>query len=241
MDDQRRPDRSRSAGLMSSQRVGAFSDGVFAIAITLLVLDLGVPPREELREGGLAAALAHQWPSYLAYLVSFLIIGIIWVNHHTVFDKVRFVDRPVLFANLAVLLTTSVIPFPTHLLANTSPPAATHTPPRPSTARRCSPWAWPTAGCGSRSPGTRRCCTSTSTPPPAGRRCAASGSAMSSTSPPSGWPSSARSPPWPCTARWRSTTASTSSPPRVGPARPPSVPARPIEDALARTTRPTGL
>jgi len=102
---------------MSSQRVGAFSDGVFAIAITLLVLDLGVPPREELREGGLAAALAHQWPSYLAYLVSFLIIGIIWVNHHTVFDKVRFVDRPVLFANLAVLLTTSVIPFPTHLLA----------------------------------------------------------------------------------------------------------------------------
>jgi uncharacterized membrane protein len=101
----------------SSRRLEALSDGVFAIAITLLVLDLAVPPREVAREGGLAAALAHQWPSYAAYLTSFMIIGIIWVNHHTMFDKVRQVDRPVLFLNLLLLLTVSVIPFPTRLLA----------------------------------------------------------------------------------------------------------------------------
>jgi uncharacterized membrane protein len=103
--------------VMTTRRLEAFSDGVFAIAITLLVLDLAVPAREGLTEGGLAGALAHQWQSYFAYLVSFLIIGIIWVNHHTVFDKVGLVDRPVLFANLALLLTVSVIPFPTRLLA----------------------------------------------------------------------------------------------------------------------------
>jgi uncharacterized membrane protein len=100
-----------------SGRVEAFSDGVFAIAITLLVLDLAVPSREQSRRGGLAAALGHAWPSYFAYLVSFLVIGIIWVNHHTVFDKVRLVDRAVLFANLGLLLAVSVIPFPTRLLA----------------------------------------------------------------------------------------------------------------------------
>jgi uncharacterized membrane protein len=102
---------------MSGRRLEAFSDGVFAIAITLLVLDLAVPAREETPEGGLAAALGREWPSYFAYLVSFLVIGIIWVNHHTVFDKVRQVDRPVLFANLGLLLVVSAIPFPTRLLA----------------------------------------------------------------------------------------------------------------------------
>jgi uncharacterized membrane protein len=101
----------------SSRRTEAFSDGVFAIAITLLVLDLVVPARQEAAEKGLAHALAQEWPAYFAYLVSFLIIGIIWVNHHTVFDKVRLVDRPVLFANLALLLVVSLIPFPTRLLA----------------------------------------------------------------------------------------------------------------------------
>jgi len=103
--------------VMGSGRLEAFSDGVFAIAITLLVLDLVVPSRQEAAEQGLAHALGQEWPAYFAYLVSFLIIGIIWVNHHTVFDKVRLVDRPVLFANLALLLVVSLIPFPTRLLA----------------------------------------------------------------------------------------------------------------------------
>jgi uncharacterized membrane protein len=80
------------------------------------VLDLAVPPRDQVRTGGLGSALAHQWPSYFAYLVSFLVISI-WVNHHTMFSKVNMVDRPVLFANLALLLVVSALPFPTRLLA----------------------------------------------------------------------------------------------------------------------------
>jgi len=111
------PSRPPADGYLSSARVEAFSDGVLAIAITLLVLDLVVPSRATAAEHGLARALAEEWPSYLAYLVSFVVIGIIWVNHHTVFTKVHRVDRPVLFANLLVLLTVSLLPFPTRLLA----------------------------------------------------------------------------------------------------------------------------
>ena len=103
---------------MRTSRVEAFSDGVFAIAITLLVLDLGVPSLEEARKEGLWAALGHEWPSYVAYLVSFFVIGIIWLNHHTMLTLVDQVDRVVLFANLVLLLTVSVIPFPTRLLAD---------------------------------------------------------------------------------------------------------------------------
>lgn len=103
---------------MTSQRLEAFSDGVIAIAITLLVLDLKVPPHADAAEHGLAAALGHEWPSYAAYLVSFLIIGIIWINHHAMFTQVRRVDRAVLFTNLALLLVVSLIPFPTRLLAD---------------------------------------------------------------------------------------------------------------------------
>lgn len=100
---------------MTKGRLEAFSDGVFAIAITLLVLDLTVPKGQP--DGGLWAALGREWPSYFAYLVSFLVIGIMWVNHHAVFEKVRTVDRAVLFANLLLLLFTSAIPFPTRLVA----------------------------------------------------------------------------------------------------------------------------
>jgi uncharacterized membrane protein len=111
--------------MSDSGRVEAFSDGVFAIAITLLVLDLAVPP---ITEGGdLAHELAAEWPSYFAYLVSFLVIGIIWINHHAMFALVSKVDRRALFANLGLLLTISVIPFPTRLLAEylLEPDAAT--------------------------------------------------------------------------------------------------------------------
>ncbi len=100
---------------MGKGRLEAFSDGVFAIAITLLVLELAVPKGHP--AGGLWAALGREWPSFSAYLVSFLVIGIMWVNHHAIFDKVRAVDRPVLFANLALLLFVSVLPFPTRLVA----------------------------------------------------------------------------------------------------------------------------
>ena len=100
---------------MTKGRLEAFSDGVFAIAITLLVLELSVPKGHP--EGGLWGALGREWPSFFAYLVSFLVIGIMWVNHHAMFDKVRAVDRLVLFANQGLLLFVSVIPFPTRLVA----------------------------------------------------------------------------------------------------------------------------
>jgi uncharacterized membrane protein len=103
--------------MTNSRRLEAFSDGVFAIAITLLILDVAVPARGVTPNGELGHALADEWPSYFAYLVSFMVIGIIWVNHHTLFAKVRQTDRLVLFANLFLLLVVSAIPFPTRLLA----------------------------------------------------------------------------------------------------------------------------
>jgi uncharacterized membrane protein len=99
-----------------TSRTEAFSDGVLAIAVTLLVLDLRVPARDTLH-GSLAAALVHQWPAYAAYLTSFLVIGIIWVNHHTVFELLSRVDRVTLFLNLMLLMTVVAIPFTTALLS----------------------------------------------------------------------------------------------------------------------------
>ena len=99
---------------MPTSRVEAFSDGVFAIAITLLILEIRVP---DASEGRLAHALFQQWPSFASYGVSFLVIGIIWVNHHGVFRYVVRVDRVVLFLNLGLLLAVSFLPFPTALFA----------------------------------------------------------------------------------------------------------------------------
>jgi uncharacterized membrane protein len=101
---------------LDTGRVEAFSDGVFAIAITLLVLGLAVPPAGK-EHGDLGRVLARAWPSYAAYLVSFLIIGIIWVNHHAMFRLIARADRPLLFMNLGLLAIVAVIPFPTGVLA----------------------------------------------------------------------------------------------------------------------------
>jgi uncharacterized membrane protein len=103
---------------VDTNRLEAFSDGVFAIAITLLVLNLSVSDPTKITHGGLAADLQHKWPSYAAYFVSFLVIGIIWVNHHFVFKLIARVDRPLLFINLMLLMVVSVLPFPTALLAS---------------------------------------------------------------------------------------------------------------------------
>ena len=100
---------------MSTSRIEAFSDGVFAIAATLLVLELKVPLVEP---GELGGTLLGNWPSYATYVVSFLVIGIIWVNHHAVLERIRKVDRPLLFLNLVFLMAVAVIPFPTALLAD---------------------------------------------------------------------------------------------------------------------------
>jgi TMEM175 potassium channel family protein len=95
-------------------RVEAFSDGVFAIAITLLVLNLKVPSGQD---GHLASELLRQWPMYFAFLVSFAFIGIMWVNHHRLFNHIRRSDNRLLFLNLLLLLGVTVVPFPTALLA----------------------------------------------------------------------------------------------------------------------------
>jgi uncharacterized membrane protein len=100
---------------MSTNRVEAFSDGVFAIAITLLVLEINVP--EPGSESGLAHALAAQWPSYAAYAISFLTIGIIWINHHVMLRRLRIVDHGILIWNLLLLMTVGILPFTTALMA----------------------------------------------------------------------------------------------------------------------------
>ena len=99
---------------MSKSRLETFADGVFAIAATLLILIVEVP---ELDGHSLAHELVRLWPAYVGYAVSFLTIGIIWVNHHTVLRQIRGVDRIFLFINVFFLLCIAFIPFPTRLLA----------------------------------------------------------------------------------------------------------------------------
>ncbi len=97
---------------MSTGRAEAFSDGVFAVAITLLVF--GLRPTGH---GPLTHQLLHAWPQYFAYVVSFLTIGIMWMNHHTILAHVTRVDRPLLVLNLLLLMGVVAIPFPTALVA----------------------------------------------------------------------------------------------------------------------------
>jgi uncharacterized membrane protein len=99
---------------VTPNRLEAFSDGVFAIAITLLVLDLKVPPPGS---GHLGHELLQNWPSYAAYVVSFFTIGIIWINHHAAFSRLRAVDHSILIWNLALLMTVGILPFTTELMA----------------------------------------------------------------------------------------------------------------------------
>jgi uncharacterized membrane protein len=99
---------------MSTNRLEAFSDGVFAIAITLLVLDIHVP---EPGSGDLGHELLAQWPSYAAYVISFITIGIIWINHHAAFSRLRAVDHSILILNLLLLLSVGILPFTTSLMA----------------------------------------------------------------------------------------------------------------------------
>ena len=104
--------------LSQTGRVEAFSDGVMAIAITLLVLDLKVPGTTEIAESGsLLRALVHEWPAYVAYLAGFLTIGIIWLNHRAFVDKVNHFDNTLQWLNLLLLFGVVTVPFSTALLA----------------------------------------------------------------------------------------------------------------------------
>ncbi|MBZ0285967.1 MAG: DUF1211 domain-containing protein [Anaerolineae bacterium] len=96
-------------------RLEAFSDGVFAIAITLLVLEIRLPGAEG--EGGLLAQLASLWPTYFAYVVSFITIGIMWANHDALLKDIKRADRPFTLLNILLLMVITFLNFPTVILA----------------------------------------------------------------------------------------------------------------------------
>lgn len=98
---------------MSKARAEAFSDGVFAVAATLLVFSIPTPQPNV----ALATALLAEWPSYATYVISFVTILVIWVNHHATIDAMRTIDRSLLFLNGLLLMTVAVIPFTTSVLA----------------------------------------------------------------------------------------------------------------------------
>jgi uncharacterized membrane protein len=101
----------------NTQRLEAFSDGVFAIAITLLVLEVKVPAHDAVAAHGLAYSLLALWPSYLAYTTSFVTILVMWVKHHVMYTLIRRTDHPFLYWNGLLLFFVTFLPFPTALLA----------------------------------------------------------------------------------------------------------------------------
>lgn len=112
MTDTDPPDRRRRFSLQTS-RMEAFSDGIFAIASTLLVLDLAIPGVRS----DVGHKLVEQWPTYLAYVVSFATIGNAWLNHSVITEYLERADAILLRLNLVLLFFVSVLPFPTHMLA----------------------------------------------------------------------------------------------------------------------------
>jgi uncharacterized membrane protein len=106
--------------LNETTRIEAFSDGVFAIAITLLILDVKVP--HDLPKGtSLSQALLQEWPSYMAYITSFATIAIMWINHHQLFTLIKRADRNLMLLNCLLLLAVTLTPFPTSMLAEYFP------------------------------------------------------------------------------------------------------------------------
>jgi uncharacterized membrane protein len=108
----------------STQRIEAFSDGVFAIAITLLILDLRIPAREGSDAAGRLSAILGLWPSYFAYVLSFAMIGIYWANHHYLFKLFAKTDHGLNLLNLLLLMFIAFLPFPTHILGTHWPDEA---------------------------------------------------------------------------------------------------------------------
>jgi uncharacterized membrane protein len=108
---------SSKATRSDTSRAVAFSDAVIAIVITLLVLDLRPPETEP---GGLLAALLAEWPTYLAYAASYIYLAVIWLNHKAAFSRIREMDRGLHWANLGILATLALLPWPTAVIAETA-------------------------------------------------------------------------------------------------------------------------
>ena len=107
-----------SSGASETVRLETFADGVFAIAITLLIIEIRLPGEEELQQlGGLGPALVHLWPSYLGYVISFIVLGIMWANHHNLMKLIDRVDHGFITLNLLLLLCVAFLPFPTAVMA----------------------------------------------------------------------------------------------------------------------------
>lgn len=101
---------------VSPQRLQALADGVFAIVMTLLVFELGVPLVADTREGdGLGAALRDMWPEFLGYVLSFLVLGVFWLMHHMIFDAIKRYDTTLVWLNIVFLMFAAFIPFSTAL------------------------------------------------------------------------------------------------------------------------------
>lgn len=110
------------------ERLGAFSDGVYAIAITLLVLEIKVPPPDVVAMVGLWRALGAHWSSYGAFALSFAVIGIMWANHNNIFRYIGRSDHTFVILNLGLLLFTVLLPWPTAVLATYLPSPTARTP-----------------------------------------------------------------------------------------------------------------
>jgi uncharacterized membrane protein len=103
---------------VNKRRVENFSDGIFAVAITILIFNIPVPHGAP---GTLFDSLTSQWPSYAAYVASFMTIGVMWVNHHAMFERMTAIDRPLLMLNLLLVMLVVFIPYPTELLGKYIP------------------------------------------------------------------------------------------------------------------------
>jgi len=109
--------RSTPEGEKETARIEAFSDGVFSIAITLLVLDIHVPTTDQADATGLLSQLLHLWPNMLAFVASFFFILVMWINHHRLFTLIRRSDNNLLLLNGLLLFGVILVPFPTALAA----------------------------------------------------------------------------------------------------------------------------
>jgi uncharacterized membrane protein len=101
---------------VSTSRLEAFSDGVFAIAITLLIIDIKIPSEEDLKHQTLFWYIWHQWPKYFAYILSFVIVGIYWANHHYLFKFFKKTDHIFNMLNVLFLMTIAFLPYPSGIL-----------------------------------------------------------------------------------------------------------------------------